>query len=63
MSLPHDFLFQTQPEGIGMWAANSLANEVLKNRGERLRNRLRTYYALQAFGFISWLKNKKALKS
>lgn len=61
MSLPHDFLFQTQPKGISMWAANAVANEVLISRGERRRNRFRTYYALQVFGFIAWRNNKKEL--
>ena len=57
-SLPHDFLYQTQPEGVTQKVADRVAREILVNRGEKKRVWMRFYCALRLFGFIAWKNNK-----
>ncbi len=57
-SLPHDFIYQVQPEGVTQKMADELAKEILVKRGEDKLVYMRFYIALRLFGWIAWEGNK-----
>lgn len=57
-SLPHDFIYQMQPEGVTQKIADLIGKEILIKRGAKKRVWMRFYSALWLFGFIAWENNK-----